>query len=223
MEVGCLSGLDQAEMAFRQDEVGLAGEGAEHRQTDPRQARLDQAAVARARHLVEDHARDPDPGIVGGATQRHRRGRLGRARHVEHQQNRPAVAGGDVGIRPRAALARDDAVMQPHRAFGDHERRVPRGEAGAGVEQGIGHGEAVEVQAGRARRRLMEGGVDIVRPAFGAAQSDAPAPERPHQREGHRGLAGAGARRRDEEAGGGHHRDVSPGAPTAPRGRKRRS
>ena len=227
MEVGGLAGLDEAEMALGQDEARLPREGAEHRQPDPRQTRLDEAAVARARDLVEDHPRDPDPRIVGGAAERYGGGRLRGARDVEHEEHRPAVARGDVGIRPRAALAGDDAVVQTHRALGDDQIRIARAQAGAGVEQRVGHGEAVEVQAGGARRRLVEGGVDVVRPAFGTAQGHAAPAQRAHQRERHRGLAGAGAGCCDEEAGGGAHEaassDVAPGAPTAPRGRKRRS
>lgn len=73
VEVGGLAGLDEAEMALGQDEARLAREGAEHRQADPRQPCLDETTVARARDLVEDHARDPDPRIIGRAAERHGR------------------------------------------------------------------------------------------------------------------------------------------------------
>ena len=94
--------------------------------------------MPRARHLVEDDAGDADARIVGRAAQRHRGGGLGGPRDVEHQDDRPAVAGGDVGVGPAAAFARDDAVEEPHRALSDHEVGPVMAMPGDRVEQGSG-------------------------------------------------------------------------------------
>ena len=50
----------------------------------------------------------------------------------------------------------------------------------------------------------MKRGIDIIRPGLGRAYVDAAAPQRRDQRQRHRGLAGAGLRRGDDEAARGH-------------------
>ena len=121
-----LAGLDEAEMALGQGEVGIAHERAEHRQPDAGHAVLDQPAMALARDLVQHHAGDRDARIVPGAAERDGGGRLRVARHVEHENHRPAEQGGDVGAGSRAADLLADAVEEAHGAFGDDEIGLAR-------------------------------------------------------------------------------------------------
>ena len=73
-----------------------------------------------------------------------------------------------------------DAVEEAHRALGDDEVRHSRaGPADEAVEGGVVHGEAVEIDARRAGRRRVEGGVDVVGSALDAADLEAAAPKRP--------------------------------------------
>ncbi|KIU01150.1 hypothetical protein QU39_00280, partial [Staphylococcus aureus] len=139
-----LAGLDEAEMPLRQDEAGIPHDRPEDRDPDPAQPVLDEAAMARARNLVEDDAGEPHPRIVGPAAEGDRGRRLRRARDVEHQHHRPAVAGGDVGIRPRAPGARDDAVVEAHGTLGDDDPGIPRRQGRRRVEERIVHGEGIE-------------------------------------------------------------------------------
>ena len=66
-----------------------------------------------------------------------------------------------------------DAVEKAHGAFRDDEVRTRKGLGRDGREQRRPHGEAVEIEARLAGRRRVEGRVDIVGPAFDAADVDA--------------------------------------------------
>ena len=90
MQVRGLAGLDQPEMAFRQDQARLAGQGAQYGQADALHALSHQALVPGARDLVQDHAGDADARIVELAAQRDRRHRLRSARNVDDEHDGPA-------------------------------------------------------------------------------------------------------------------------------------
>lgn len=124
-------------MAFGQDQLRVAHQGAEHRQSSAFHAGFDEPAMAVARHLVEDDPGDPHAGIVERAAQRYCSRRLRRARHVHHEHDRPAVARRDVGIRPGPVLGCPDAVEQAHGALGDHQIRRRRRLARERVEEGV--------------------------------------------------------------------------------------
>ncbi len=135
---------------------------------------------------------------------RHRGRRLRLAGHIEHEQHRQAEPRGEVGGRAAAARRAGDAVEQAHDAFDDENLGALRGLANERVEQRRRHRPAVEIDARRAGRRRVEGGIDIVRPRLCRAHGDAAPPQRGEQAERHRGLARARARRRDDEAARGH-------------------
>ena len=81
-----------------------------------------------------------------------------------------------------------------------------------------GIAQAVQVWAGRAGGRLVEGGVDVVRPGLGAADGEPAPAQRSGERQRHRGLAGARPRRADVSA-----RAVNAGTPSVRASRRSRT
>ena len=93
-----------------------------------------------------------------------------------------------------------DAVEQAHGALDDEEvgmRGVPGHQR---IDQRRRHGPAVEIEARPPGRRGMKARVDIVGADLGRLHHDAAPAERRQQRQRQRGLAGARARRGDDEA-----------------------
>src|SRR5579859_6646847 len=69
------------------------------------------------------------------------------------------------------------------------------------MEQRRRHGPGIEIGAAPSGGRLVEGRVDIIRPAFEPGDFQAAPSEGAHQAERQSGLAAARARRSDDETG----------------------
>ena len=117
----------------------------------------DQPAMPLAGDLVEDHAGDRDARVVMHAAERDRGRRLRLAGDVDHQHDRPAEQRREIGARAGVSVRARHAVEQPHRAFDDDEVGAVGRLARDLAQQRVGHGEGVEIGAGRAGRGGMEG------------------------------------------------------------------
>ena len=117
---------------------------------------------------------------------------------------------------PIAPLA--GAIEQAHGGFDDQEIGAGRRLIGDAVEQRWPHGPTIEIEAGRSGSCGMEGGVDIVGAAFRGTHGEPAAAEGGDQRERDGGLAGAGARGRDEKRFGLRAHVTSPSQGPWPRG-----
>ena len=171
-------GLNEAEVALRQIDVGGSRQRAEN--GDPK--RFDRLArqplMTRAGDAIEDRAGDADARIIGRAALDDGRRRLRLAADVDAEQDRPAEHGGDVGRGAGSPGRGEDPVEKPHRALAEDEiawaavRRL----AGGGRERAQQlrrHRPAVEIDARPAGRGGVKSGIDIVRPAFGGADAKA--------------------------------------------------
>lgn len=195
-EVGVFGGLDEAEVAFREGEGGIAWDGAQGGKADAGESGLDAGAVAGAGDAVEDDSADAHAGAVGvHAVSDGGRG-LRLAGDVEHEKDREGEAFGEVCAGAGAAVRARDTVEEAHGAF-DEEKA---GALGQVVDEGGGHGPGVEVGAGLAGGGGVEGWIDVVGTGFGGAEGDAAAAEGGDEGEGDGGLAGAGAGGGDEPA-----------------------
>ncbi len=122
------------------------------------------------------------------------------ARDVEDEHHGPAEQGGEVRARAGAPGLAAHTVEQAHRALGDDDVGA-RHRLGSDRRQGgVGHGETVEIDAGRAGGGGVERGIDVVRSVLHAAHGQAAAAQRSLQAEGDRGLSRAGTRCGDEQA-----------------------
>ena len=126
VEVAVLARLDQAEMPRGQGEGLAAAERAEDRDAGRNDSVGDVGAVPVGGDAVEDDAGDADGGVVRGKAARHGGGRLGLAGRVEDEENRQAIAGGEVGGGAAPAGRAGQAVEQAHRRFDQHEVRIGR-------------------------------------------------------------------------------------------------
>ena len=199
-QVGMFHRLDQAQMAFRQREIAAAGQRAQHRDPRALHPQPGQPLVPGAGDAVQDHPGQPDIAVAGKA-QRGGGGRLRLAADIDHQDHRPAHARGGFGAAAlplRAGLGH--TVIQPHRALGDHQVGPCRPRRD-GRPQARPHRPAVEVERGPPRRRAVEGRVDVIRAAFERLHCQPVLGKGAQQAQHHRGLAGARARRRNEESG----------------------
>ncbi len=104
-QVVVFAGLDEAEMALRQVERGIAQDGADDRQAERLDGLAAQPAVAFAAEPVEHDAGHAHIGVIGGKALGDgcRRRRL--SGDVEHQQHRQVVEPREIGGRAGAALA----------------------------------------------------------------------------------------------------------------------
>ncbi len=167
-----------------------------------------QFSVPLAAQPVQHHAGDPYGRIVGRKPLGHRRRRLRLAGHVEHQQHRQAVEPREIGGRAGAPGLRRDAVEQAHGAFDHDDFGVRCRFRGQRAEQSRRHRPAVEVDAGQAGCGGVKAGIDIVRSGFRAAHANSAPGQCAQDADGDRGLAGAGARRADDDRARRHR--VSP-------------
>ena len=115
------------------------------------------------------------------------------------------ITRGKIGRGPGAARLQADAVEQAHDAFDDEDVASGRRRAHQPVEQRGRHGPAVEIDACPPRRRPHG-----TPGRYSRARPWPPARASPRRRkaassaERHRGLAGAGARRGDDQRRRGH-------------------
>jgi hypothetical protein len=214
-QVGMLQRLHQPQVPLGQGEIGPARQRAQHRQADPGHPVAQQAFVARAGHLVENHPGHAHLRIEPGKAQRGGRRRLRLARGIEHQHHRPAQPPRHVGTGANAQRAgAGHAVEQAHRGFGQGQigpRRLRR----KAVDQCAPHRPAIEIERGAARGGAMEGRVDIVRAVLERLHRQPVLRQGAQQAECQRGLARARTGRGNHQAGHCHA--------VAPCGRKRRS
>ncbi len=219
-EVGLLHGLHQPEMPLRQGDGRIRRQRAEQGQAGTRQPRRDQADVPRARRAIEDDAGHLDVVAIAREPRRHRRRRLGLARHIEHEHHRPARERREIGGRAARRLAGfGHAVEQAHHPFDDGEMRGSP-VAVREIEESRGrHRPAVEIEARPPRRSFMERGIEIVRPALEGLHGASAARKRADQAGSDGRLAGAGARRRHDQPARTVHHDQ----PTIDASARRRS
>ena len=138
-------------------------------------ASIASAASRRCRSLATRLSTTPairTAGIVGGKALGDGRRRLRLAGDVEHQQHRQAVAAAR-GRPPRRSGpgCRGCRRTGPWRFRRRPDRRRSPPRAASAVEQGRRHRPAVEIDAGRAGRRGVEAGIDVVRPGLRAAHA----------------------------------------------------
>ena len=118
VDIGRLAGLDEPEMPLRQGEMLVLDDRAEQRNADAREGRRDQRGVARARHAIQDHAGDRNVVAIARATDGDGRRGLGLAGNVQHQHDRPAEQGRQVGRRAARGLTGfGHAIEQAHDAL----------------------------------------------------------------------------------------------------------
>ena len=157
--------------------------------------------MSRARYPIENHARNADILAIACAACRHRGGGFGLARDVEYQHYRPPEQCREVGGRTTRRLAGvGHTVEQPHDTF-DH------GHVGAASvardeirERPFGHCPGVEIVAWPPCRHGMKGWIDVVRATLERLHGKASAAKCAHQAQRNRGLAGARARCRHDQA-----------------------
>ena len=155
-------------------------------------ARATSARVAGAGDLVEDDAGERDARVVGGAAEHDGGGRLRLAADVDHEQDRPAGRGRDVGGRAGApgfdAERRRTGPSSPRRCT----RSAPTRRAAARLASRAGAiAQASRLRLGRARSR-RRGRPDRCNPArISARRREGPPNEGTQQAEGDRGLARA--------------------------------
>ena len=185
----------QAQLPFG-DAAGLvAGQGAQQgRQPGLFQSLTQNIRMARAAGIVGDDARQPDAMtcrlLLETFHQRRQRG--GHAPHVDHQQHGQVQHTGTIQ-RAAGKVVRGAAVQQAHDTLADSGVGSLHGGPPLGAHTGLAHHPGIQI-AGRATgSQRMEGGVDVIRPAFAALHGKAPADKGPHQGHGHGGLALAGA------------------------------
>ena len=199
-QIGMLARLHQAEMALRQSERGLARQRADNRHAECGDRVRDQGAMPFAADAVQDHAGDAHARIVRCEATHQRCSRLRLPRHVDDKDDRQAEMRGEVGGGAAAAGRRAGAVEQAHDALDHQHVGAGSGVRSEAVEERRRHRPAVEIEARRAGRGGMKRRIDVIRPGLGRAYHDAAARERGDERQRHRGLAGAGLRRRDDQA-----------------------
>jgi hypothetical protein len=185
------AGLDEAEMALRQIERGIAQDRADHRQADRLDRVAAKTAVTFAAQPVEHDAGHAHITVIAGKTLGDGCGRSRLSGNVEHQQHRQAVEPGEIGGRAGAARGSGNPVEQAHGAFEEDEIGIFSCVAGQRVEQSRRHRPAVEIDAGKACRGGVEAWVDIVGAGFGAAHLQAAPGERAQYTDGDAGLARA--------------------------------
>ena len=177
----------------------VARDGADHRNVERADGAFDRGAMAVAADTIQNDAGDANAGIEAGKAEHRGGGGLRLAGDIEHEQDRETEVDGKLGRCPLADRAGARAVEQPHGGFDDQEIGAGRRLIGDAVEERRPHGPAIEIEAGRAGSLGMEGGVDIVGPAFRGAHRQATAAKGGDERKRDRGLARAGARGGDEE------------------------
>ena len=203
VEIGDFGGLQDAQVAFGQRGVVVAGQGAVPGDGG-RQAIAQQRGVTFAADVVGEHAgkrqvRLPGGEAVGDGGESLRHG-LG----VDHGHDRNAEAPRDVG-------AGRIAVEQPHHPFDEDQVGVP----GGGVESPRGVFGPADAEIEVINRRAAGDGVDLriekIRPALEHANLAPLAHVQAREGGGDGGLALAGRRRGNEQsrAMGAAHRPSS--------------
>ena len=188
------SGGQQAQLPFG-DTAGLvAGQGAQQgRQPGLFQRLTQNIRMARAAGIVGDDARQPDAmtcGLLPEPFHQRRQGG-GHAPHADHQQHGQMQHTGAIQ-RAAGKIVRGAAVQQAHDALADSGIGSPHGGPPLGAHTGLAHHPGIQIAGRAAGGQGMEGGVDVIRPAFAALHGKAPAGKGPHQGHGHGGLALAG-------------------------------
>src|SRR5215472_11080503 len=107
---------------------------------------------------------------------------------------------GEIGRGAAATGNAWGAVEQAHNAFDDEYVGVRRSLCRQRVEQARRHRPGIQINARRAARGAVERRIDVIRPGLGGAHVVPALLQRCEQRQHHRGLAGAGLRRRDDES-----------------------
>ncbi len=190
-----LTGLHEAEMAFRQRKCGITAENAED--FDP--ARLQRAAQHRlvlgAAHLVEDDTGDTD--IIAVASVALHQGSHG-LRHtaaIDNKHHGQIQHGGQIG---RRAGAIHGPIEQAHHRLDEQEAALNGLERGVGAYEIRSHRPGIIVEAGRPAGGGVKGRIDIIRPRLAGDEVESGSGEGPRQPQRHRRLTGAGGRRCNE-------------------------
>ena len=131
---------------------------------------------------------------------RHRRRRLRLAGDVQHQQHRQPIPRRQVGRGAATPGRRRDTVEQAHRRLDQHHIGVLRHIGGDAIQLRRRHRPAIQVRTRRAGRRGVECRVDVIRPGLGSAHPQPAPAQRRKDRQRQRGLAGARARRADDQS-----------------------
>ncbi len=167
VDIRKIAGLHQAEMPFRQHDLILARQRAEHRHADARERRRHHRGMTCTRDAIEDHTRDRYVVTIARTAERHGGGRRGLAADIKHQHHLPAQARRKIGAGAVAGLpGLRGAVEQTHHAFGDGEIGARHDFSGKACDQILAHGPTVEVEAGTAGGDRVESRIDVIRAAF---------------------------------------------------------
>jgi hypothetical protein len=98
-KVAMLAGLDQAEMALRQRQRGIARDRAEEADAECRNGIAGERVMTRTAYTVEDHAGDAHRRVMGGKAAYHGGGGLRLPGNIQHEQHRETEACRKVGGR----------------------------------------------------------------------------------------------------------------------------
>ena len=112
-----LARLHQAQMALGQRDGVVARQSAHDRDAHCLDRLDDEPAMALAADAIDDHARDLEPLVIGGAALDDRRRRLRLTGDVDDQQDRHAERRRHIGRGAGAPSRARDPVEQPHRGF----------------------------------------------------------------------------------------------------------
>ncbi len=194
VEIRPLPGLHQPEMARGRLQRRVARDGAEDAEPRRLHRRAGDAGVAGRADAVQDGAGDGQVRAQRRRPGQRQRRALRLFRGVHHHHHRRPERSGEIG---GGAGPVRRPVQQPHRAL-DQQQVAPLPRRPRAQRAGR-HRPGVEIDRGRAQRRLVKARVDIVRPALRPAHRHAAIPQGPHQAQRHRGLARAGGGRGDQQ------------------------
>ena len=156
-------------MARRQAQRVRPRHGTENRDGSRVEGVAEQPFVRRARHPVEDDARDRHVVAVIDEAFGERRHRGALAPRVHHQHHERPQLGREVGGGPGAVAG---AVEEAHRTLADDEVRV-RAEHRHPAREGLGpHPPGVEIDAVVAAGHAVIAGVDVIGPRLEGSHGD---------------------------------------------------
>ena len=123
--------------------------------------------------------------------------RLRLTAHIHNQNYRPSKPHCGFSTRPKAACPFGrHTVIKPHRPFGDGDISI-FAFCDDRIHQAFVHSPTVEVKRRFARRRVMKGGVDIIRPAFERLNAQSHVRKGPQEAEHHGCFSGSRTGRRN--------------------------
>ena len=165
--------LHQAEMAFRQGDIGRTRQAAQHRHAQSLHSPLHQQQMPGAGDAIQHYAGNGDARIIVHAALDDSRRRLRLAADIDHQQHRHAERRRDIGRSAGAPGWRGHTVKQPHRSLANYQIAVFCRAARQLRQHVRRHRPGIEVDAGPPGGGGMKRRIDVIGAAFGS--SDAPA------------------------------------------------